>query len=145
MPRPAQGLEPDETLVEHMTVAFRGSLLASIRGLALVSSRNRLKAFHAWAQVAEAAGFPSDKPEMVLGVTERRLMVWRPSFWFSRPSGVVGDVPIANVINAEVYRQGLAVVMAIGFTNGSYVEVESMRPRPMRRLRDAIRAQLATQ
>lgn len=136
------GLDPDEPVVERMTVAFRGSLAASTRGLALATSRNRLKVFHAWAEVAEQAGFPTGKPEMVLGVTARRMIVWQPSFWFGRPAGVIGDVPLERVVNVEVYRQGLAAVMAIGFTNGLFVEVESMRPRRMRRLRDAIRAQL---
>jgi hypothetical protein len=140
--RPIPGLEADEELVDRMTVAFRGSLAASTRGLALASSRSRLKQFHVWEEVAHSAGFPTDRPEMVIGVTARRLVLWKPSFWFGRPHDLVGDVPIKRLINAEVYRQGLAHVLALGFTNGMLVEVEAMRGRRLRHLRDAIRAQM---
>jgi hypothetical protein len=142
MARPVPDLEADEELVDMMTVAFRGSLAASTRGLALASSRSRLKQFHVWEEVAHSAGFPTDRPEMVIGVTARRIVVWKPSFWFGRPHHVVGEVPIERLINAEVYRQGLAHVLALGFKNGMYVELEAMRRRRLRRLRDAIRAQL---
>jgi hypothetical protein len=142
MARPALGLEPDEQLVEMMTVAFHGALAASTRGLALASSRSRVKQFHVWEEVAHGAGFPTDRPEMIIGVTAQRLVVWTPSFWFGRARHLVGDVPITRLINAEVYRQGLAHVLALGFTNGMYIEVEAMRGRRLRRLRDAIRAQL---
>jgi hypothetical protein len=140
MARP--GLDSGEELVDMMTVAFRGSLAASTRGLVLASSRSRLKQFHVWEDVAHGAGFPTDRPEMVIGVTAQRLVVWKPSFWFGRPHHVVGELPIEQLINAEVYRQGLAHVLALGFRNGMYVEVEAMRGRRLRRLRDAIRAQL---
>jgi hypothetical protein len=140
--RSAPGLEPDEELVDLMTVAFRGSLAASTRGLALASSRQRLRVFHLWESGARTAGFPTDRPEMIVGVTARRLVVWKPSFWFGRPREVVGDVPMERVANAEVYRQGLACVLALAFNDGQYIEVEAMRGRRLRRLRDAIRAQL---
>jgi hypothetical protein len=142
MAGPVPGLEPDEHIVERMTVAFHGALAASTRGLALASSRARLKQFHVWEEVAHSAGFPTDKPEMIIGVTAQRLVIWTPSFWFGRPHHLVGEILISRVINAEVYRQGLAYVLAVGFSNGMYVEVEAMRGRRLRRLRDAIRAQL---
>jgi hypothetical protein len=140
--RSAPGLEPDEELADLMTVAFRGSLAASTRGLALVSSRHRLRNFHAWEDSARAAGFPTDRPEMIVGVTAQRLVLWRPSFWFGRPRQVVGDVPMTRVANAEVYRQGFACVLALAFNDGQYIEIEAIRGRRLRRLRDAIRAQL---
>ena len=40
------------------------------------------------------AGFPTAGPEMVLGVTDSRLVVWRISFWLSRPIELSGDIPI---------------------------------------------------
>jgi len=140
--RPLPGLEADEELVDMMTVAFRGSLAASTRGLALASSRSRLKQFHVWEEVAHGAGFPTNRPEMVIGVTSQRLVVWKPSFWLGHPRQFVGEVPITRLINAETYRRGLAHVLALGFTNGMYVELEAMRGRRLRRLRDAIRAQM---
>jgi Bacterial PH domain len=143
MARPDTGLEDDEPLLLTMTVTFRGAIAANMRGLALASSRTRLRAFAAWATHAEAVGFPTSKPEMLIGVTDRRLIVWRPSFWFGRPVEVVGTVPYDQLAQVEVYRQGLAVSLTFGFRSGEFVEVESMRARRMRRIRDAIRARLS--
>ena len=40
----------------------------------------------AWAADAAPRGFPPAKPEMMLGVTDRRLIVWRTSFFLGRPA-----------------------------------------------------------
>jgi hypothetical protein len=139
---PAPGLDDDEPVVTRMTVAFRGSFAASTRGLGFMSSRARLKSFNLWADHADDVGFPVAKPEMVLGVTNRRLVVWRPSFWIGRPTELVGTIPFENIIHVEVYRAGPTAVLVFGFRNGEFVEVESMRARPMRDIRDAVRAHL---
>jgi hypothetical protein len=139
--RPA-GLEDDEPLVARMTVTFRGAVAANTRGLAFASSRARLRSFSAWAQHAEAVGFPTSRPEMTIGVTDRRVVVWRPSFWMGRPAELVGTVPFEQLAAVEVYRQGVAVSLTFAFRNGGFVEVESMRARRMRAIRDAIRPHL---
>ena len=140
--RPFPGLDEGETLLAHMTVTFRGSLAMSTKGLALASSRARLKAFSAWAAYAEQAGFPAPKPEMMLGVTDRRVVVWRPTFWFGRPKEVAGTVAFDDLAQVDMYRQGLSVSLAFVFKTGQIVEVESMRARPMRALRDALQARV---
>jgi hypothetical protein len=137
--RPVAGLEDDEPLLVRMTVTFRGAMAANMRGFALASSRARMRAFAAWAEHAEAVGFPTAKTEMSLGVTDRRIVLWRPSFWLGRPSEMIGTVPFHELAAVEVYRQGLAVSLVFGFRSGEFVEVESMRARRMRRIRDAIR------
>jgi hypothetical protein len=136
---PVPGLEPDEHLLDKMTVTFRGSLAASMRGLALASQRARLKTFRVWAAGAEANGFPVGKPEMTLGVTERRVLVWLPTFWLGRPKVLAGSLAYDRIAQVEVYRAGLAVSLTFGMTTGEYVEVESMRARHMRRIRDIVR------
>jgi hypothetical protein len=140
--RPGPGLDDDEHLLDRMTVTFRGSLAASWRGLGLASQRARLKAFRVWAAGADAVGFPVGKPEMTLGVTDRRVVVWLPTFWLGRPKVVAGSVPFDRLAQVEVYRSGLAVSLTFGFTNGEYVEVESMRMRHMRRVRDLVRERI---
>jgi hypothetical protein len=122
-----------------MTVTFRGAVASATRGLALSSSRARMKSFAAWAAHAEQAGFPTAKPEMTLGVTDRRVVIWRPSFWLGQPTVLVGTVPFEQLVAVEVYRQGLAVSLVFGFRSGEFVEVESMRARRMRRIRDTVR------
>jgi hypothetical protein len=138
------GLEDDEPLLAKMTVTFRGAIAANTRGLGMASSRARLRAFSAWAVHAEQVGFPTSKPEMTIGATDRRLFVWRPSFWAGRPVELVGTVPFEQLVAVEVYRQGLAVSLTFGFRSGEFVEVESMRAGRMRRVRDAIRPRLAS-
>jgi hypothetical protein len=140
--RPLAGLEDDEPLLVKMTVTFRGAMASNMRGLALASSRGRMRAFAAWAEHADQAGFPTSKAEMTIGVTDRRVAVWRPSFWVGRPTELVGTVPFDQLAAVEVYRQGLAVSLTFGFRTGEFVEVESMRAGRMRRIRDAIRPHL---
>jgi hypothetical protein len=79
---------------------------------------------------------------MLIGVTDRRIAIWRPSFWFGHPAELVGTVPFEQLAQVEVYRAGLAVALVFLFKTGELVEVESMRPRRMREIRDAVRPQL---
>ena len=139
MDRPFPGLDDDERLLVKMTVAFRGALATSTKFFAVSATRLRMRAFDAWAQHAEQVGFPTAKPEMVIGVTDRRIVVWRPSFWASQPAALVGTVPFEQLAAVEVYREGLSVVLVFTFKTGEFVEVESMRATRMRAIRDAIR------
>ena len=139
MERPLPGLDVDEPLLVKMTATFRGALATNAKFFARSASRLRLRAFDAWAMHAEQVGFPTAKPEMVIGVTDRRVAVWRPSFWTSQPAELVGTVPFEQLAGVEVYRDGLAVALVFTFKTGQFVEVESMRAGRMRAIRDAIR------
>jgi hypothetical protein len=125
-----------------MTVTFRGALAANVRSLGMIIGRSRRKAFGAWAQQADHVGFPVLTPEMTLGVTERRVVVWRPSFWFGRPVQMIGTVPFHHLAQVEVYRSGLASALVFVFKTGELIEVEAMRARRLRRVRDAVRARI---
>jgi hypothetical protein len=125
-----------------MTVTFRGALAANMRSLGMLLGRSRRKAFGAWAQHADQVGFPALTPEMMIGVTERRLVVWRPSFWFGRPVQMIGTVPFHHLAQVEVYRSGLASALVFVFKSGELIEVEAMRTRRLRGIRDAVRARM---
>jgi hypothetical protein len=125
-----------------MTVTFRGALAANMRSLGLILGRSRRKAFGAWAQHADQVGFPAITPEMTLGVTERRVVIWRPSFWFGRPVQLVGTVPFHHLAQVEVYRSGLASALVFVFKSGEMIEVEAMRAGRLRRVRDAVRERI---
>ncbi len=125
-----------------MTVTFRGALAANMRSLGLIMGRSRRKAFGAWAEQANRVGFPALTPEMTLGVTERRVVVWRPSFWFGRPAQLIGTVPFHHLAQVEVYRSGLASALVFVFKSGEMIEVEAMRTRRLRRMRDAVRERI---
>ena len=142
MARPVPGLEDDEPLLVKMTVTFRGAIASNLRGFAFASNRTRMKAFNAWALHADAVGFPTRKPEMTLGVTDRRIVLWKPSFWMGQPDELIGTVPFDELAAVEVYRQALAVALVFGFKHGEFVEVESMRARRMKRIRDLVQTHL---
>ena len=137
------GLEPDERLISRAPASFRGATAASIRStFALGSARARRQAFDAWCMHAEAVGFPAAGPEMWLGLTESRIIVWSTTFMLSRPSAVKGAVPLAEVAEVATVRHGLVTGLAVALTTGQFIEVEAMRGRRLRRFADALREAL---
>ncbi len=139
MTRPQLELEPGEELRALTHASFRGAAAASARAtFALGSSRMRMKAFDAWRDDAEASGFPTASPEMVLACTDRRVLVCRTTFWTSRPSTLGGAVALHHIAAVSVVRRGLIVACAFALTNGAIVEVEAMRARQLRRFANAV-------
>ena len=138
-------LEPEERLLARAPASFRGATAASIRStFALGSARMRNQAYDGWRMQAEAVGFPAAGPEMWLGLTDRRLIVWSTTFMLSRPAAVQGVVPLADVAQVATARHGLVTGLAVALTSGQFVEVEAMRGRRLRRFAAAVHAALET-
>jgi hypothetical protein len=70
---------------------------------------------------------------MVLGLTERRLVVCRATFWLSRPAEVEAGVPLERIASAATVRHGTVTGLVIVLTNGTIVEVEALLGRRLRR------------
>jgi hypothetical protein len=133
------GLEPGERLISRAPASFRGATAASIRStFALGAARARRQAFYAWCMHAETVGFPHAGPEMWLGLTESRLIVWSTTFVLSRPGTVKGAVPLADVAEVATARHGLVTGLAVALTTGHFIEVEAMRGRRLRRFAAAL-------
>ena len=129
------GLEPDERLIARAPVSFRGATAASARStFALAAARKRTDAYFAWRQHAETVGFTTAGPEMVLGVTDARIVIWSTTFWLSRPGPIAGKLPLSRVSGVATKRHGLVTGLALALTTGEIVEVEAMRGRRLRRL-----------
>ncbi len=109
---------------------------------ALGSARKRLETYNAWALEAGSAGFRTESPEMILGLTESRLVVWKTTFWLSRVDTIVGEVPLAKVHDVATVRHGMVTGLAVAFKTGQIVEVEAMRGRRLRHLAHAMQALL---
>jgi hypothetical protein len=138
---PADDLVPGEELIAHARVSFRGAATTSTRAtFALGSARMRHKAFDQWRQGTDAAGFPSAGPEMVLAVTDRRLLVCYTTFWLSRPASASGALELKRIHETAVVRQGLVTTLAIVLDNGHIIEVEAMRGGAVRRIAAALDA-----
>jgi hypothetical protein len=97
-----------------------------------------MREYDLWREGAEAAGFPTAGPEMVVGLTERRLVVCHVTFWLSRPAEVEAGVPLDRIASVATARHGLLTGMAIAFTNGAVVEVEALLGRRLRRFADVV-------
>jgi hypothetical protein len=81
---------------------------------------------------------------MVLACTNRRLVACRTTFWLGRAGAPAGDLALTDVVDVAVTRHGLVCSLAFALANGQVAEVEAMRPAPLRRLADAVRAELRT-
>jgi hypothetical protein len=97
-------------------------------------------AYAHWARRSAAVGFPIAGPEMILGVTPERLLVWRPALLRSRPRRFAGAVPLARIQSAGVHRRVFSSVLTLLFEQGAIVGVETMRTSRLRELAAAIPA-----
>jgi hypothetical protein len=139
------GLEPDELLLARAPASFRGATVTSISStFAIASARKRLEAYNAWAQQAGFAGFRTEGPEMVLGLTDTRLIVWKTTFWMSRPGALAGEVKLDKVHDVAAVRHGMVTGLAIAFKTGEIVEVEAMRGRRLRHLAERMQGLIAS-
>lgn len=97
---------------------------------------NRRLAYDAWRQEARAAGFPVAGMDMVVAITDRRLLVWRTSKWLGRPRELAGARPL-EALRAVRYERGLlAGTLTFAFRDGGQAIVESgfgWRLRPLAR------------
>jgi hypothetical protein len=141
---PPPGLEPDEHLIARAPASFRGAAAASLRStLALGAARRRLDAYYAWQAPASVAGFGTIGPEIVLGLTDRGLVLWSTSFWFSRPHAITGRVALSDIHDVVAARHGIVTGFAIALKSGAIVEVEAIRGRRLRHLAAAVRDRLS--
>jgi hypothetical protein len=137
---PSLELESGEELRAITRASFRGAALASIRAtVALGSARMRQKAYEDWRHAVEAAGFPTAGPEMVLAVTNRRVLVCRTTFMTGRPSTIEGSIDLRRIAAVATTRQGLVTGLALALSNGQVIEVEAVRGAPLRRFSQAVR------
>jgi hypothetical protein len=144
MTRQHPGLEPGERLRASAAASFRGATATSGRStLSLASGRARWRSFQAWEEAAAAAGFPTAGPDMVLGVTDHRLVAWRTSFGLGRPVEIVASLPVERIVDAVAVRHGLVTGVAFVLDSGAIVEVEALRGRLLRVLADQVRAAVA--
>ena len=133
MPRELPGLEAGEQVLASAAASFRGATAASSRGTFVFGgARARLQSYLAWADVAQAAGFPTAGADMFLAVTDRRLAVWRTSFGLGRPVELVGDVGFDRIASVAAVRHGMVTGLALVLADGTIIEVEALLGRRLR-------------
>jgi hypothetical protein len=135
MDRP-NGLADGEQLLTLLPVRFSAGLPGRVDAAATPSMYRpavvQRHSFALWAQRSAAVGFPIAGPEMILGVTPERLLVWRPAFVRSRPRRFAGAVALSRIQSAAVHRRVFASILTLLFEDGTIVGVETMRGSRLR-------------
>lgn len=75
---------------------------------------------------ARALGFPAPSGVFILGVSDRRLLVWRASPLLARPGPLVGGLPIGDVEGVIVGRRRARPVATVVLGTGARITVEPL-------------------
>ena len=75
---------------------------------------------------AHRAGFPA-APRMVIGLTERRLLVWRAALFSHKPVRFLGDVPLERVSSVSVQPAVDRRRVTFGFADAAPVSVTAYK------------------
>jgi hypothetical protein len=138
------GLLEGEEIVALLSVRFSPGMPTTLDASAPAGMRRpsvvQRHAYAHWARAASAAGFPIAGPEMILGVTQERLLVWRPGFIRSRPRRFAGGISLSRIQSAAVHRRVFSSVLTLLFEQGTIVGVETMRGSRLRTFATSIPA-----
>ncbi len=142
--RELDGLEPGERLRATASVSFRaGVTTMTTKNVVKGSSvRARYDRFEVWQQAAEAVGFPTAGPDMIVGITDTRLLVWGKSPFLGRVTGLAGAMPLHRIAQVSAVRHGFLTGLAL-VVGGTIVELEAMRGRRLRRIAHEVQTALA--
>ncbi|HET9729081.1 MAG TPA: hypothetical protein VFR41_06640 [Acidimicrobiia bacterium] len=137
-------LEPGEQLLASARASFRGATAATLRSTAAFgSARVRNRAYEAWRGPVDAAGFPTVAADMLLDVTDRRIITYAPTFFGRRNSSSARSLPLERIGEVACVRHGLILGMAFALTDGPIIELEAMHMRRLRRFAGAVAQQIA--
>jgi hypothetical protein len=136
------GLLEGEELVALLSVRYSPGMPAAIdqaepAGMARPSVAQR-QAYALWVTRATAARFPIAGPEMILGISHERLLVWKPALLRSRPRHFAGAIALTKIHSAGVNRKLFASVLTLLLDGGKLVGVETLRSSRLRRFATAI-------
>lgn len=106
----AAGLDPDERLLAACkamiadqvaaTILFTAGAVAAGAPGAIASTR--LETGDGSAEAAATAADLATAPQMILGLTDRRLLAWRMSGFLARPRDLLGTIDRARITSARL-------------------------------------------
>jgi hypothetical protein len=135
--------EPGEETLTIARASFRGAAATSTRAtFALGSGRMRDRAYRAWHDAATSAGFPSAPADMVIVVTDRRVLFGKPTFWGRVPTQFWSALDLGAISQIVATRHGIVTGVAFALHEGAVVEIEALRGRQLRRFADTVEAHL---
>jgi hypothetical protein len=136
------GLEDGELLIDALAVRFSAGMQATIDATPTNSlyrpSVVQRHSYARWVRHSASVGFPIAGPEMIIGVTATRLVVWRTAMIRARPKRFAGAVPLKQIHSAGVHRRVFSSVLTLLFESGTIVGVETLHGRHLRAFATAI-------
>jgi hypothetical protein len=136
------GLIEGETIVAMQRVRFSAGMPESVATSGKTALRPpsviQRHAYALWARRCATAGFPIAGPEMILGITEARLLAWRPALIRSRPRRYAGAIPLSRIHSAGVHRRIFSSVLTLLLDDGAIVGVETVHSTHLRSFATAI-------
>ena len=129
-------LEEGETLL----AADRVVMTAVTKEEATTDRGNRGKRIEA----ARSAGFPVPGPVFVVGITDRRLLLFRASTWLGRAGELAGEILLLDIATVRAVRRLRSERLAILLENRSMLVVQPLWRHRLRELEAAFEAATAT-
>lgn len=130
-------LDEDESLLAAdrvvMTAVTREDATTTDRG-------NRGKRIEA----ARAVGFPVPGPVFIVGITDRRLLLFRASTWLGRAGPLEGEIQLESIATVRAVRRLRSERLAILLENRSMLVVQPLWTRRLRDLQAAFESATAT-
>ena len=135
MDRP-EGLHDDETLIATLAVRFSAGIQSSIDETPVNTMYRPVvtqrRSYARWVRTAGRAGFPVAGPEMVLGVSNERLLVWRTALIRARPRRFAGAISLTSIQSAGVHRRVFSTVLTLLLEGGAIIGVETLHGKRLR-------------
>lgn len=137
-------LQPGEVLLAGCRANAKGTTNAAAVGgafgliggaVAVAVMRNKAEKEEDGDDVAGsiAARWPKE-PQVAIGLTDRRLLVWKRSMMTAKPTELIAEFPREQVTSLTAERGKLSDPMTILFADGSAVLVEVVRIDGARRI-----------
>ncbi|HEX4491303.1 MAG TPA: hypothetical protein VH914_08885 [Acidimicrobiia bacterium] len=101
-------------------------------------SISQRRSYARWVRIAKRANFPIAGPEMVVGVTSERLVVWRTALIRARPRRFAGAIPLSSIQSAGVHRRVFATVLTLLLADGAIVGLETLHGKRLREFASTI-------
>lgn len=121
-------LHPGEELLCGLRVNLKGTArgigIAALGGAAAaVIGGNILKKGQ---DEAKSAGIPFSQ-QMALGVTARRILIWKRSQLSGKPTEILGEIPLSDIRSVDFAKAGLGDKLTLHLGEDKSLQLESVK------------------
>jgi Bacterial PH domain len=121
-------LNSDEKLLVGVRVNLKGTALGV--GMSALGSAPAVvigsETMSEGQQQASDAGI-SFSQQMALGLTDKRILVWKRSAFTGKPKEIIGEIQIDNIVDVSLEPGTLGDMLNLKFSNEKELELESVK------------------